>query len=101
MCIDVLENQTLVNVNAGGDGGTRSYVACPDGEGLFKVEARVGDAIDSMKGYCRIFISVASLSVPQQISATISPSSVSRSNPIIIPVNRSATLTFRISNFNG
>jgi hypothetical protein len=96
-CEDALQNQTWVNVNAGGDGGTRDFVACPDGEGLFKVEARVGDAIDSLKGYCHAFVSVASLSVPSQFSATKSPDA-SPANPVTVPVNSSRTFLFRISN---
>jgi hypothetical protein len=99
-CTDPLQNQSFVNVNAGGDGGGRDYVACPAGEALFKVEARVGDAIDSMKGYCRIFTSVASLSVPSQFSATKSPDP-SRENPVTVPVNDSRTFLFRISNFTA
>jgi hypothetical protein len=99
-CTDPLQNQSFVNVNAGGDGGGRDYVACPGGEALFKVEARVGDAIDSLKGYCRVFTSVASLSVPSQFSATRSPDP-SRENPVTVPVNDSRTFLFRISNYNA
>jgi hypothetical protein len=99
-CTPSAQGQFFVDVNVGGDGGTRSSLQCPVGEGLFKIEARVGDAIDSLKGFCRSFVAPLTLSVPTQITSTASPKPTS-SSPLIIPVSTSKSISFTISNFNA
>jgi hypothetical protein len=49
------QTRSEVWLNVGGSSGTRGFLECPAAEALYKVEARVGDAIDSLKGYCRPF----------------------------------------------
>ena len=96
MCISGAQSQTILNINAGGDAGTRAFLQCPAAEGLYKVVARVGDAIDSLKGYCRAFGSVGTLSVPTQINSTHTPKPSSAS-PLAVPVNSSRTISFTIA----
>ena len=98
-CRDAVQNQHRIELNIGGDGGSRGLLDCPLGEALFKVEARVGDAIDSLKGFCRAFGSAAR-SVPEQITGTGSPNPTS-ANPLIIPVSSNKSISFTISNFNA
>ena len=88
-----------IDANIGGDGGARGFLGCPVNEALYKVEARVGDAIDSLKGYCRTF-ATATLSVPMQVDATVTPKPT-RSNPTVIPVGSSKTFSFTISTFTA
>lgn len=88
-----------VNANVGGDGGDRHFLSCPFNEALYKVEARVGDAIDSVKGFCRTF-ATATRTVPQQLDATANPKP-SRASPTVIPVGSSKTFSFTISAFNA
>jgi hypothetical protein len=95
---DVL-GMNWVNANIGGDGGSREFLKCPFNEALYKVEARVGDAIDSLKGFCRAF-STATASVPEQMTSTVTPKP-SRSNPTVIPVGSSKSFSFTISAFNS
>jgi hypothetical protein len=97
-CKGAAQEQSSININAGGDGGSRGFLECPAAEALFKVEARVGDAIDSLKGFCRSFGTISALSIPTQIDATASPNP-SSSNPLIIPVKSAKTIAFTISNF--
>jgi hypothetical protein len=99
-CIDSAQVQSFVNINAGGDGGTRAFVECPAAEALFRVDARVGDAIDSLRGFCRSFGTLSSLSVPTQIRSTANPNPTP-SNPVIIPVNANKVFSFTVSNFNA
>jgi len=88
-----------VNANIGGDGGGRGFLACPFNEALYKVEARVGDAIDSLKGYCRTF-ATATPSVPEQVTSTVTPKP-SHSSPTAIPVGTSKSFGFTISAFTS
>jgi hypothetical protein len=99
-CITPEQAQTDVWLNVGGSSGTRAFLECPTAEALYKVEARVGDAIDSLKGYCRAFGSMSTVSVPSQISASASPKP-SSSNPLAIPINSSKTVSFTVSNYQA
>ncbi len=54
-CLSRANVESARVMNVGGFGGTRRFMACPTGEALFKVVARTGGAIDSLKGYCRSF----------------------------------------------
>ena len=99
-CITTASNgMDWVNANIGGDGGSRQFLSCPFNEALYKVEARVGDAIDSVKGFCRTF-ATAVPTVPEQVDATVSPKP-SRSSPTVVAVGTSKTFSFTISAFNG
>jgi hypothetical protein len=73
---------------------------CPVGEALYTVEARVGDAIDSLKGFCRTFGSLSTVSVPSQIAATVSPRP-SPATPVAIPINSSKSFSFTVSNYQS
>jgi hypothetical protein len=42
-------------LNVGGRGGSYQSLLCPSGEALYRIDARAGDAVDSLKGYCRRF----------------------------------------------
>lgn len=42
-------------VGAGGGGGSPYTLQCPSGEALYRVDAMVGGAIDSLRGHCRLF----------------------------------------------
>jgi len=44
-----------IQVNVGGSGGQDWSLQCPAGEALYRVDAKAGTAIDSLKGYCRRF----------------------------------------------
>lgn len=99
-CIPVVgTGMNWIDENVGGDGGSRQFLSCPFNEALYKVEARVGDAIDSLKGFCRAF-ATAARSIPQQVDATGNPDP-SPAHPTTIAVNSSKTFTFSISDFNA
>lgn len=99
-CIPVAgSGMNWIGANIGGDGGSRQFLSCPFNEALYKVEARVGDAIDSLKGFCRAF-ATATRSVPQQIDDTGTPSP-SDAHPTPIPVGATKVFSFTISNFNA
>ncbi|MCI0415207.1 hypothetical protein L0222_20745 [bacterium] len=95
-CLTSSATHPNVSMNIGGDGGTRSGLTCPATEGLFKVEARVGDAIDSLRGFCRSFGSLANESIPTQILATVSPKP-SFAAPVKILPGASKNFQFTIS----
>jgi hypothetical protein len=40
-------------VNAGGDGGHRCDLTCPDNQAIYAVEIRYGWWIDAVRAYCR------------------------------------------------
>jgi len=44
-----------IEVRVGGSGGSYHGLACPAGEALYRIDARAGNAVDSLKGYCRRF----------------------------------------------
>jgi hypothetical protein len=100
ICTTASQAQTDVWLNVGGSSGTRAFMECPVGEALYKVEARVGDAIDSLKGFCRTFGSLSTVSVPSQIAATVSPKPTIAS-PIAIPINSSKSFSFTVSNYQS
>jgi hypothetical protein len=72
----------------------------PAVQALYKVEAKLGDAIDSLKGFCRSFGTLSALSVPTQAENTAS-SKPSSSAPLVIPVKSDKTISFIISNFQA
>lgn len=87
-----------VPMNIGGDGGSRVSLLCPSQEALFKVEARVGDTIDSLKGFCRPFVSSPPTQpVREQILATVTPVP-SLSNRVKVGLKSSVSFQFTISN---
>jgi len=90
---DCFDNQ-VVALNVGGFGGSDANLACPGGEALFKVVAKVGDAIDSLQGFCRSFTPPT---LAQQIANTVTPKP-SFSSPVKISVNSSKSLSFTITN---
>jgi hypothetical protein len=98
-CRDGLAGIALPDVNVGGEGGQRGSFKCPVGEGLYRVDARVGSTIDSLKGYCRPFFSLSRASVEEQFRASLSPNP-SR-GPVKILPGRNATFSFEISNTHG
>jgi hypothetical protein len=99
-CIDSNSGSAYVVYNVGGEGGSRAFLACPVTDGLYKVEARVGDAIDSMKGYCRTFAAAPPPSIPEQILASPSPKPTS-ANPLVVSLRSSKTISFTITDANG
>lgn len=44
-----------IDVRVGGSGGSFHALNCPAGEALYRVDARSGNAIDSLEGCCRRF----------------------------------------------
>jgi hypothetical protein len=100
MCTTPDQNETDVWLNVGGSSGARAFLECPTAQALYKVEARVGDAIDSLKGYCRAFGSMSTVSIPSQISASVTPKP-SSSSPVTVPINSSKTFSFTISNYQS
>jgi len=100
ICTTPSQAQTDVWLNVGGSSGTRAFMECPAGEALYKVEARVGDAIDSLKGFCRPFGSLSTVSVPSQISSTVSPKP-SPASPVAVPVNSTKSFSFAVSNYQS
>ncbi len=100
-CIDDGAGVTSIAYNVGGEGGDRRFLACPAAtEGLFKIEARVGDAIDSMKGYCRPFAVAPPPSVLDQILSSPSPKPTS-ANPLVVSLRTSKTIAFTITDANA
>lgn len=97
-CQSESQSQQYIDLNVGGDGGSRQFIACPIGEALYKVEAKAGDAIDSLKGFCRSFGSIAATSVPSQINASYSPQPTADA-PLMISARSSRTITFTIVDF--
>jgi hypothetical protein len=89
---------TYLTFSVGGTGGTKSGFYCRAAQALYRVHARVGDQIDSMKGYCRSFGSISSVAVPQQIASSVSPKP-STSSPVAIPIQSSKTFSFSIANY--
>jgi hypothetical protein len=89
---------TYLTFSVGGSAGTKAGFYCPPAQALYRVDARVGDQIDSMKGYCRSFGSISTVSIPQQISSSVSPKP-STSSPVAIPVRSSKTFSFNIANY--
>lgn len=80
----------------GGTTGNRSGCDCPAGEGLYKVEARVGGSIDSLKGYCRKFgTGVENKSADTQMNASLRPK-VDFEAPVKIAPAQSRTFTFTV-----
>ncbi|HZI67015.1 MAG TPA: hypothetical protein VFF17_10665, partial [Thermoanaerobaculia bacterium] len=85
-----------VHMSVGGSTGTRSGFQCPAGEGLYRVDARVGGTIDSLKGYCRKFgAGVENKWAHMQMDASLRPK-VSREAPVKIAPGRSRTFTFTV-----
>jgi hypothetical protein len=97
-CHTVSFAQQYLDMNVGGEGGSRAFLSCPNGEALYKVEARVSDNIDNLKGWCRTFVSPSNLSVPNQIESSISPKP-SIANPISVPVRSSRTFSFTVLDY--
>lgn len=95
-CRSPSSQQTWLNVNVGGDGGSRQFLECPNGEGLVKVEARVGSSIDSLKGTCRTFGGAAEQPLTVQIDSTPSPRP-STAKPVKILPSGAADFSFRIA----
>ena len=95
-CRSSSSQQSWLNVNVGGDGGSRQFLACPNGEGLYKVEARVGSAIDSLKGTCRAFGGAAEQPWTVQIETTLSPRPTYTSPVKILPAS-AKTFSFTIA----
>ena len=91
---------TYLTFTVGGGGGTKAGFYCPPAQALYRVDARVGDQIDSMKGYCRSFGSITSVSLPQQISSSVSPKP-STSSPVAIPIQSSKTFSFNVANYTA
>lgn len=91
---------TYLTFTVGGSGGTKAGFYCPPAQALYRVDARVGDQIDSMKGYCRSFGSITSVSVPQQIISSVSPKP-STSSPVAIPIQSSRTFSFNVANYTA
>jgi hypothetical protein len=89
---------TYLTFTVGGTGGTKAGFYCPPAQALYRVDARVGDQIDSMKGYCRSFGSISSASIPEQISSSISPKPTT-SSPVAIPIHSSKTFSFNVANY--
>lgn len=87
---------STVNMNVGGDGGTRTGLSCPVTEGLFKVVAKVGDTIDSLKGSCRSFAPPQTMTILDQINSTVSPDP-STSKPLKVPLASSNAIAFTIN----
>jgi hypothetical protein len=95
-CRTSSSSQAFLNVNVGGDGGSRKFLECPNGEGLYKVEARVGSAIDSLKGTCRAFGAAAEQPLTIQIQNSLSPKPT-YSSPVKILPGAAKTFSFKIS----
>jgi hypothetical protein len=97
-CISPTQSQSGLNINVGGDGGigTNAF-SCPATEVLYRVDVRYGDTIDSMKGYCRVFVAPSSLSVAQQIENSVKPNA-SDASIVKLPVGTTTTFTFSVTN---
>jgi hypothetical protein len=97
-CISSTQNQSGLNINVGGDGGVGTNAfSCPATEALYRVDVRYGDTIDSMKGYCRVFVAPAALSVAQQIENSVKPNA-SDASIVKLPVGTTTTFTFSVTN---
>jgi hypothetical protein len=88
--------QSTLGVNVGGEGGSRQHLECPQGEGLYKVEARVGSSIDSLKGTCLAFGAAAVQPLAVQISTSLSPKP-NQSSPVKIVPGSSKDFSFKIA----
>jgi len=95
-CHTASSQMTLLNVNVGGDGGSRQFLECPNGEGLVKVEARIGSSIDSLKGNCRPFGEAAQQPLTVQIDSTLIPRPSHTKPEKILPA-KAAVFSFRIA----
>ncbi|MCC6247791.1 MAG: hypothetical protein IT499_08515 [Rubrivivax sp.] len=95
-CRGPSSQQTWLNVNVGGDGGSRQFLECPNGEGLAKVEARIGSSIDSLKGNCRPFGEAAQQPLTVQIDSTLIPRPTGAKPEKILPA-KAAVFSFRIA----
>lgn len=64
-----------LSIEVGGTGGSREQLACPSRQALYRLDARVGEAIDSLKGYCRVFPppNPQSVALAAQINASLAP----------------------------
>lgn len=62
-------------IEVGGNGGLFKFLACPSGQALYRLDARTGDAIDSLQGFCRRFPPPNPESVAQaaQITSSLAP----------------------------
>jgi hypothetical protein len=95
-CQDSALGEKNLLLNVGGTTGTRSSCDCPAGEGLYKVEARVGGSIDSLKGYCRKFgAGVEDKWAHTQMNASLRPK-VAFEAPVKIAPAQSRTFTFTV-----
>lgn len=94
-CQTASASQSHIEMNVGGEGGSRQFIACPQGEALYKVTARKGGAIDSLKGYCRTFGGLASQPLHIEINASIRPKH-SYDAPVKIMPGKSATYDFTV-----
>jgi hypothetical protein len=94
-CRDNGTGLQVMPMNVGGDGGSRTFLSCPQGEGLYKVVARLSGAVDSLKGSCRSITGLASQPVSTQIQNTASPNP-SPSTPMRIAAKSSASIRFTI-----
>ena len=99
-CVAASADGAHLTFDVGGTGGTRAGFYCPPAQALYRVDARVGDQIDSMKGYCRSFGSISNVAVPQQISSSVTPKP-STSSPVAILIRSSKTFSFTITNYAG
>jgi hypothetical protein len=94
-CVRPTSGSTNLNFNVGGDGGNRQVMHCPLAEALYKVEARVGSSIDSLKGYCRAFGPLEDADALTQMNATRTPKPTNTS-PVKIMPRRAASFTFTV-----
>lgn len=95
-CRSPSSQQAWLNVNVGGEGGSRQFLQCASGEGLFRVEARIGSSIDSLKGNCRAFGEAAQQPLAVQISSTLRPRPTHAKPEKILPA-KAAVFSFRIA----
>jgi hypothetical protein len=94
-CVSPSGGSDNLTVNVGGDGGDRKIMHCPLAEALYKVEARVGSSIDSLKGYCRAFGALQDADPLTQMNATKSPKPTLEA-PIRIMPRKSQSFTFTV-----
>jgi hypothetical protein len=97
-CHTVTLGHQFIDINVGGDGGSRAFLECPNGEALYKVVARVSDNIDNLKGYCRSFVPVTNRKVSDQINESVTPKP-SSANPVNVLVRSSRTFSFTVLDF--
>jgi hypothetical protein len=84
-------DETL-NFNVGGSSGDIRTIECPAGEALYKLEAKTGASIDSLKGYCRAFNTTP---LHREIMDSANPRPTA-SNPMKVRLRTTAAITFNV-----